>query len=235
MKDSTSVAAIIPAYNASATLEELLERTEPFVDEIVVINDGSTDGTGKLLQRLSRRSSRLKVIDQPNSGKTAAIRNGIQISSSDLVVLMDSDLQHIPEEIPRIIRPIQEGTAEVVVGERNIRSERMPPTRKISNGLIDHLFYMVTGKRFRDVQCGFRALRKDRSYLLGDLSEGYLFDVSFLINVCQTNLRMERVSVSCAYPDDNLSSFQLAKETPRYFRFFFSQSINRLRRMLNEG
>jgi len=229
------VAAIIPAFNAFATLEELLERTEPLVDEIVVINDGSTDGTGELLQRLSRRSDRLKVINQPNSGKTAAIRNGIQISSSEIMVLMDSDLQHIPEEIPRLVYPIVEGTAELVVGERSIRSERMPRIRRMSNALIDYLFYMVTGKRVKDVQCGFRALRKDRVSLLGDVPEGYLLDVSFLINACQMNVRMERVSVSCAYPDDNVSNFHLAKEAPRYFRFFFFQSVSRLRRMLNKS
>ncbi|MFC1679425.1 glycosyltransferase family 2 protein [Elusimicrobiota bacterium] len=121
---SVKLSIIVPAYNEAATITAMLDRlltvTFPIPMEVLVVDDGSTDGTTDVLKRVS--DPRLRVIIQPeNRGKGAAIRAGIEKATGELVIIQDADLEYEPGDIPELLKPIMSGEAEVVYGSRILR------------------------------------------------------------------------------------------------------------------
>ncbi len=109
-----SVSAIIPAYFEEKTIASVVERCLPFVDEVLVVNDGSTDDTTVNAQRAGARVIEL----EHNMGVMKAIQRGMREASGDIIVTLDADGQHDPAEILKLIQPIQDGVADLVMGER---------------------------------------------------------------------------------------------------------------------
>ena len=114
------VSFLIPAYNEARTIAELIERVSalPFDKELIVVDDGSTDDTSAILERLSAGRDDLIVIRQSNRGKGAALRTGIPRITGEIVVIQDADLEYDPAEVPTLIEPIERGLADVVYGSR---------------------------------------------------------------------------------------------------------------------
>jgi len=118
------VSVVMPAYNESQTIEEIIRRVlaVPLRIELIVVDDGSTDGTRELLQKLQREAG-FKVILQPrNAGKGSALRAGFAQVTGNIVLIQDADLEYSPAEYPQLIELICDGRADVVYGSR--RSER---------------------------------------------------------------------------------------------------------------
>lgn len=112
--DRFSVSVVIPAYFEEKTIREIVQRCIPFADEVLVINDGSTDDTSK-----NAREAGARVIDLPqNIGVLGATQTGLHEAKGDIIVTLDADGQHDPSEIPRLIEPILRGEAELVMGVR---------------------------------------------------------------------------------------------------------------------
>ncbi|MCP4229934.1 MAG: glycosyltransferase family 2 protein [bacterium] len=125
---------VIPVYNEERTLEEIFERVEKLdIDkEIILVDDGSTDGTREILKNIEKKESGadskndVKVIYLgKNVGKGAAVRAGIETADSDVLIIQDADLEYCPEEIPGLIKPIFEGQADVVYGSRFMGTNRV--------------------------------------------------------------------------------------------------------------
>src|SRR5437868_558448 len=116
-----TLSVVIPVFNEEKTVETVIRRvlTEVPVDlEIVVINDGSTDRSGEVLQRLSTEDNRVRLFTQQNAGKTAALKLGFRETRGDIVIIQDADLEYDPAEIIHVIDPIVRGRADVVYGSR---------------------------------------------------------------------------------------------------------------------
>mgnify|MGYP000586759703 CR=1 FL=1 len=121
------LSVIVPVFNERGTVEELLQRVErvPLDKEIVVVDDGSTDGTRELLRRFENRPGFRVLFHERNRGKGRAIRTGLDAASGDVVVIQDADLEYDPQDFLELLRPIQEGRTRVVYGSRRlIRSNR---------------------------------------------------------------------------------------------------------------
>jgi glycosyltransferase involved in cell wall biosynthesis len=143
-----SVSAVIPAYCEEKTIASVVERCLPFVDEVIVVNDGSTDDTTLNAQRAGAR-----VIEQDhNMGVLKAIRRGLQEAEGDIIVTLDADGQHDPSEIPRLIQPILDGEADLVMGER-------PSFPHFSEKILTWLTSLKVP--CKDVSTGFRAIRRE--------------------------------------------------------------------------
>jgi len=114
------ISVVIPVYNEVATIEELLNRVQA-VDldkEVIIVDDGSTDGTVEKLDRLALQENVQVVCHGNNRGKGTALRTGFKVVTGDIVIVQDADLEYDPNEYPKLIRPIAEGKADVVYGSR---------------------------------------------------------------------------------------------------------------------
>lgn len=160
------ISVVSPFYNEEATAEEFCERVNSVLRsgeygsyEIIAINDGSSDETGKILKNLSNRISPLRYYElSTNRGQTLALYAGIQQSAGKYVIIMDSDLQHLPEEIPFFIQEIHKGF-DMVSGKRVNRKESML-LRRIPSFCANLLIRKLTGSKIGD-QGGYKCIRGD--------------------------------------------------------------------------
>ncbi len=121
------VSVVVPVYNERATLETVLERLEqvPLDLEVLVVDDGSTDGTRDLVRELESRYGLKVILHERNRGKGAAVRTGLEACTGDVVVIQDADLEYLPSEYPLLLRPILMGHADVVYGSRFLGTHRV--------------------------------------------------------------------------------------------------------------
>jgi glycosyltransferase involved in cell wall biosynthesis len=141
------VSAVIPAYNEKLRIAQVITEARPFVDEVIVVDDGSTDGTGEVAQQSGAR-----VIRQEQGGYLLAIKAGFAAAAGEVVVTLDADGEHDPRDIPRLLEPLLRGQADLALGRRP-RIDR--PSERLITWLV----------RFKvpvaDSGCGFRAFRRD--------------------------------------------------------------------------
>lgn len=160
------LSVIIPCYNEEASLPELLKQVEhalatpPSTHEVIIINDGSTDGTELSLRELATTRPWLKVVNlRRNYGQTAAMMAGFEQATGTIIVAMDGDLQNDPADIPRLVARLQEGY-DVVSGWRHARKDH-PITRTLPSRLANGLISWTTGVRLHDFGCSLKAYRRD--------------------------------------------------------------------------
>ena len=147
MGTSTGVSVVIPAYNESARIGQVLVEVQPFADEVLVIDDGSQDNTGEIAFQAGAQ-----VIRQENAGYIPAIKRGFQEARGEVVVTLDADGENDPADIPRLVQPLLAGEADVVLGKRNQIAR--PSERLLS---------LMTGLKIpvHDTGTGFRALTQE--------------------------------------------------------------------------
>ncbi len=157
---------LIPVYNEAATLSSLLERLAkiefPVSVELVLVNDGSSDGSTDLLERYAQRPG-CRVAHHPrNRGKSAAIRTAMQLAQGDVWVIQDADLEYDPAELPRLLEPIARGEADVVYGTRfHAGGERMGmrADHALANRLLTWLTNRLYGCRLTDMETCYKMAR----------------------------------------------------------------------------
>jgi len=153
-----NVIAVIPAFNEELAIGSVIVRTAPFVSHVIVADDGSRDMTGFIAERAGAEVIRLSK----NHGKAYAVMRGFDRArqlGADIVVMLDGDGQHHPEEIPRVIAPILKNEADLVIGSRFLISEhKIPFYRKIGQKTLDKFTKFASSCKTTDSQSGFRAL-----------------------------------------------------------------------------
>ncbi|AEC51100.1 hypothetical protein PNA2_0182 [Pyrococcus sp. NA2] len=184
---------IIPAYNEEKNIGNVLKRIPKFVDEIIVVDDGSTDGTSIIAENFGAEVVKL----ERNSGKGVALREGIKIAKGEIVVFLDADGQHDPQEIPKLIEPIVTNRADFVIGRRVIKAGKRPIIRKISNFITTTLVRIKTGIKIEDSQSGFRAIK--REFLPDIESQRYEVETEVLLKAIKRGARISEVEVSTRY------------------------------------
>jgi glycosyltransferase involved in cell wall biosynthesis len=196
------VSIVAPIYNEASTLREFLARLAAvaaalagrYTFEFVLVDDGSTDGTLELAKSLIVQEPRLRVIElRRNFGQTAALQAGLSAARGELIVSMDSDLQHFPEDLPLFLEKICEGY-DLVCGWRHDRREgivrRWPSTA--ANGLIR----IVSGLRIHDVGTTYRAYRSDLVQQLQLLGEQHRFVpvLAALVGARVTEVKIQNIA-----------------------------------------
>lgn len=215
--------AVIPAYNAERTIGEVVERALKFVDAAIVIDDGSRDSTAILAERSGARVIRHKK----NKGKARALKTGFQnLPRCDIVVMLDADLQHLPEEIPRFIEAL-EGGYDLCIGSRFLHpSGNMPSSCRISNRIASYLVSFLAKQRITDPQSGFRAIKKTKLDLLELKAERYSIEHILILEAVSKRMRITEVPISCVYGEEksNIKPFRdTIKVAHNILRFVFSR------------
>ncbi len=198
------VAAVIPAYNEAAMIGRVVAGTRRHVDRVMVIDDGSTDGTAR---RAARAGA--EVIALPaNRGKAAAVMAGFSGAIArgyDVVVMLDGDGQHLPEEIPRVLAPVLAGSADLVIGSRflDVRSA-IPAYRVVGQKALNLATAIGAGVFLTDTQSGFRALGPGALSRLDFASTGYGLESEMIAHYAACGLSITEVPVGCSYDGPNL-------------------------------
>ena len=197
---SGCLSVVVPCFNEVESVEQCVERilNEPIVGEVIVVDDGSTDGTGEVLSELS--DPRVQVLHhEENLGKGAALRTGFALVSSQYVVVQDSDLEQDPSDYAQLVAPLDSGIADVVYGSRFPDRRRLPGQYLMhfwANRFLTVLSNLFTGLRLTDMETGYKAFR--REVLQGIRIEENRFGVEpeLTAKVVRAGWRMQEVRVS---------------------------------------
>lgn len=164
-RKASYLSVVIPIYNEEVTIERLHERLSRVLEplgksyEVIYIDDGSTDGTQAILQRLHSKDPNVKVIVfNRNYGQHAAVVAGFERAGGEIIVTLDGDLQNPPEEIPKLLEKIQEGY-DVVGGWREGRQDSL--MRRLPSFLINQVTSLLVGVKMKDYGCMLRAYRRE--------------------------------------------------------------------------
>jgi glycosyltransferase involved in cell wall biosynthesis len=160
------LSVIIPIYNEAGTLEELVGRVRavPIDKELILVDDGSTDGTHDVLEKLTGDPDVQIFFQGTNRGKGAAVRRGIRECVGDIVVVQDADLEYDPEEYPKLIKPIHDGKADVVYGSRFAGGESHRVLyfwHYLGNLALTTLSNMLTNLNLTDMETCYKAFRRE--------------------------------------------------------------------------
>ena len=199
----TQLSVIVPCYNERTTILQLIEkvRLSP-VDskEIIVVDDGSVDGTRELLQSLEERASDLKILFHPkNMGKGAALRTGFAAAAGEICIVQDADLEYDPQEFPLVIQPIIDGKADVVFGSR-FQSGR--PHRvvyfwhRIGNGFLTLLSNIFTDLNLTDMETCYKAFKRDVIQSVRICENRFGFEPEITAKISRRNLKIYEVGIS---------------------------------------
>ncbi len=193
------LAVVIPAYEAAAEIGFAVGYTLATVPDahVIVVDDGSTDGTGNE----AKETGATVVVHPHNRGKGVALRTGIARACADgasVIVTIDADGQHPAQFIPRVLQPIAEGCADLVLGAR-ARNRAMPRGRRFTNWLSARLASRIGGQEIRDAQTGFRAFTRAVAERLHPAGDRYEYEANFLLDALRTGFRVTSVDIPTVY------------------------------------
>ncbi len=199
-KKEKSTLVIIPCYNESATIGSIVLKVKSLVDNVLVVDDGSTDDTA----RIAKAAGANVISHKKNYGKSAAIKNGFKYALNknyDYIVTIDGDGQHNPDEIPSVLKMLKNNGNDIIVGYRSGNNTEMPGWRKIGKNVLDYTTSFGNGGYITDSQNGFRAFNKKAVKALTPELNGENFSIESeqLIKAHDLGLEVGHTNVTCKY------------------------------------
>lgn len=196
------VSVVIPAFNEEATLSGVVRRVIelPFVQEVVIVNDCSRDKTGIIAKELASIYPQVRVAEHTrNQGKTAALKTGFAMTTGEIVIVQDADLEYDPEEIGEVIGPIVEGKADVVYGSRFLVRKAARVLyfyHYLANKGLTFLSNLFTNINMTDVETGYKAFRGDIIRNMVITSSGFGFEIEVTAKVAKLRCPVYEVPIS---------------------------------------
>jgi len=195
------LSVVTPVYNERATIEEILRRVEAvgLVDEIIIVDDGSTDGTRELLQEIAPNYPIMRLIlHQHNQGKGAAVRTGIQAACSELILIQDADLEYDPRDYSALLRPIEEGVADVVYGSRFLGAPRRSTMfwHMVANKLLTLMTNILYNSILSDMETGYKLFKSEVIKSIPLRARRFDFEPEVTAKLLKRRIRIFEVPIS---------------------------------------
>ncbi|MGN0104307.1 glycosyltransferase family 2 protein [Methanobrevibacter ruminantium] len=193
-----NVVAIIPAYNEEKALADVIGKTLDYVDEVIVVDDGSSDKTSEVAVEAGARVIKHSV----NLGKGEALKSGFKaIEGDSIIITIDGDGQHNPNEIPDLVRPIIEDSADLVNGSRymNGPEENTPAYRRVGQKVLDIATNISAGTKVTDSQSGFRAFSSKSKNVFRFKDTGFGIESEMLVDAAEAGLKIVEVPITVSY------------------------------------
>ena len=195
------VSFLVPAYNEAATIVEVLDRVSrlDLEKQIVVVDDGSTDGTGDRVEDWRRERDGVVLVRQENRGKGAAVRAAIPHADGDICVIQDADLEYDPADVPALIGPILRGSADVVFGSRLSGGK---PQRVymfwhlVGNRFLSMLTNVLFNTTLSDMETGYKAFRTEILRSLDLRQDDFGIEPEITAKICKRKLRVYELPIA---------------------------------------
>jgi glycosyltransferase involved in cell wall biosynthesis len=208
------ICVLIPAYNEAEHLDTLLAEVTPFVQDVIVVDDGSEDGSSQVA---SARGARV-VRHEQNLGKGAALRTGFDYvlkGDWDAVITMDGDGQHDPRDVPGFLA--MAGNADVVIGNRMTDPRNMPLVRLLTNKGMSLLISLLTRQKIPDTQCGFRLMTRKVLKNLVFATSNFESESEILIAACKDKYTVVSVPIQTIYRQEK-SKIRPVRDAVRFLK-----------------
>lgn len=196
------LALVMPAYNEQETILASVERVleQPFVAELIIVNDASTDRTLELIETLS--DPRVRVLSHPvNQGKGAALRTGIAAATADYVGIQDADLEYDPADLARLLQPLLDGKADVVFGSRFLSGDAHRVLyfwHSVGNRLLTLASNMTSNLNLTDMETCYKVFKRELIQSIRIEENRFGFEPEITVKVARSGARVYEVGISYA-------------------------------------
>jgi glycosyltransferase involved in cell wall biosynthesis len=194
------LSVIIPVYNESKSIEEILRRVQDtdLASEIVVVDDGSVDGSRDILKKLDGKKRVRVVMHEKNQGKGAAVRTGLDAATGDVLLIQDADLEYDPRDFPLLLKPIQEGLADVVYGSRFLGGPRRVAMfwHMVANYMLTFMTNILYNTILTDMETGYKVFRRKVVQDMPLHAKRFDFEPEFTAKVLKRRYRIFEVAIT---------------------------------------
>jgi len=191
---------IIPAYNEKNTIQEIVRRVQAtkLVDEIIIVDDGSTDGTRALIAPMDGQDNVKVIFHEKNQGKGAAVSTGISAASGDVLMIQDADLEYDPREYPNLMKPIEEGLADVVYGSRFLGAPHRAILfwNMVANKLLTLMTNILYNNILTDMETGYKVFKREVVADMKIHAKRFDFEPEFTAKILKKNVRLFEVPIT---------------------------------------
>ena len=195
-----NITVLIPAYNEINTIREIIKRVKitGIVNEIIVVDDGSKDGTREVLTELDQAGAIRAIFHEKNQGKGAAVRTGILAATQDVIIIQDADLEYDPRDYPALICPIEEGIADVVFGSRFLGGARRPALywNMVANKILNMLTNILYNNIISDMETGYKVFRREVVKDITLRSHRFDFEPEFTAKILKRHVKIFEVPIT---------------------------------------
>ena len=193
------VCVLIPSVNEESTIKNVVTELKRLGCEVLVVDDGSTDNTGKIASENGARIIR----HAKNMGKGASLKDGFSFLSKntdcDNVITMDADGQHNPKDIQKFIDHVKNHECDLVIGSRMKKTKNMPPMRFLTNRLMSFLVSLMCGQRIPDTQCGYRLIKRNVLEKLDLKFDNFEVESEILIKASRNKFKIDSIPIETIY------------------------------------
>jgi glycosyltransferase involved in cell wall biosynthesis len=194
-----NLTVIMPVYNETNTIAEIIRRVKKtgVVSEIVIVDDGSTDGTREFLKTLEGDPLVQVILHERNQGKGAAVRTGIREAKGEWLIIQDADLEYDPRDYPALMQPVEEGIADVVFGSRFLGGARRPILfwNMVANKILTFITNILYNNILTDMETGYKLFRREMAIDMPLHARGFEFEPEFTAKLLKRRVRIYEVPI----------------------------------------
>ena len=218
-----NVCVVIPTYNESANIADLIKGINKLGLSLLIVDDGSKDDTVKI----ARQNNAQVIVNQVNQGKGASLIRGFSYcleKGFEVVICMDGDGQHLPADIPIFLKEAQVGTAAMFIGNRMNDTKKMPLVRWVTNKFMSWLISIICRQKIYDSQCGFRLIKAELLSKLDLKYSKYEIESEMLVKASRLGFKIKSVPIITVYRGEK-SNINPVVDTVRFMRFILREAF----------